>query len=145
VPLAGSEAKAIRRVTLVQQEHKLSLSEIREACRALKAAADDSSSPIPEAKLDFEERWCLGSVLAHVSMDAAGSAALCRALVSVWHLVGRVVLFPAVVDSGCLAGRRDAQLGCLLWLPCTGSTAGRLVCAAGSHCGGSRRYLVSDV
>jgi hypothetical protein len=29
------------------------------------------------SQADFEERWCLGSVLAHVFMDAAGSAALC--------------------------------------------------------------------
>jgi hypothetical protein len=29
------------------------------------------------SQADFVERWCLGSVLAHVSMDAAGSAALC--------------------------------------------------------------------
>jgi hypothetical protein len=29
------------------------------------------------SQADFEERWCLGSVLAHVSMDAAGMAALC--------------------------------------------------------------------
>jgi hypothetical protein len=35
VRLAGSEAEAIRRVTLVQQELKLTLSEMREACRAL--------------------------------------------------------------------------------------------------------------
>jgi hypothetical protein len=50
VPLAGSEAEAIRRVTLVQQELKLTLSEMREACRALKAAAGDDSG-IPAGKL----------------------------------------------------------------------------------------------
>ena len=50
VPLACSEAEAIRRVTLVQQEHKLALSEMREACRALKAAAG-SDSGIPAGKL----------------------------------------------------------------------------------------------
>ncbi len=50
VPLAGSEAEAIRRVALVQQEHKLTLSEMREACRALKAAAG-SDSGIPAGKL----------------------------------------------------------------------------------------------
>lgn len=50
VPLAGAEAEAIRRVTLVQQEHKLTLSEMREACRALKAAAG-SDSGIPAGKL----------------------------------------------------------------------------------------------
>ena len=50
VPLAGSEAEAIRRVALVQQERKLTLSEMREACRALKAAAGDDSS-IPAGKV----------------------------------------------------------------------------------------------
>jgi hypothetical protein len=29
------------------------------------------------SQADFEERWCLGGVLAHVSLDAAGLAALC--------------------------------------------------------------------
>ncbi len=47
------------------------------------------------SQADFVERWCLGSVLAYVSMDAAGSAALCvHCPASVWHLV-RVVPFPA--------------------------------------------------
>jgi hypothetical protein len=50
VPLAGSEAEAVRRVALVQQELKLTLSEMREACRALKAAAD-SGLGIPAGKL----------------------------------------------------------------------------------------------
>ncbi len=45
VPLAGSEEEAIRRVMLVQQELKLMLSEMREACRALKAAAVPTAAP----------------------------------------------------------------------------------------------------
>ncbi len=78
VPLAGSEAEAIRRVTLVQQELKLTLSEMREACRALKAAADDSSSSIPAAKLvpSTERRK-------RVPLAAVRSA-LVRAGVAVW-------------------------------------------------------------
>jgi hypothetical protein len=77
VALAGSEADAIRRVTLVQQEHKLTLSEMREACRALKAAADDGTG-IPAAKLvPSTERN------KRVSLAAAQSA-LVRAGVAVW-------------------------------------------------------------
>ncbi len=77
VPLAGSEAEAIRRVTLVQQEHKLTLSEMREACRALKAAADDGSG-IPAGKLvPSTERS------KHVPLAAVRSA-LVRAGVVVW-------------------------------------------------------------
>jgi hypothetical protein len=77
VPLAGSEAEAIRRVTLVQQELKLTLSEMREACRALKAAAD-SSLGIPAGKLvpstEHKKRVPLAAV----------RAALLRACVAVW-------------------------------------------------------------
>jgi hypothetical protein len=77
VRLAGSEAEAIRRVTLVQQELKLTLSEMREACRALKAAAD-SSLGIPAGKLvpstEHKKRVPLAAV----------RAALLRACVAVW-------------------------------------------------------------
>jgi hypothetical protein len=78
VPLAGSEAEAIRRVTLVQQEHKVTLSEMREACRALNAAADDGPSAIPAAKLvpSTERRK-------RVPLAAVRSA-LVRAGVAVW-------------------------------------------------------------
>jgi hypothetical protein len=77
VPLAGSEEEAIRRVALVQQELKLTLSEMREACRALKAAAD-SSLGIPPGKLvpstERKKRVPLAAV----------RAALLRACVAVW-------------------------------------------------------------
>jgi hypothetical protein len=77
VPLAGSAAEAIRRVELVQGELKLTLSEMREACRALKAAAD-SSLGIPAGKLvpstERKKRVPLAAV----------RAALLRACVAVW-------------------------------------------------------------
>ncbi len=77
VPLAGSVAEAIRRVELVQRELKLTLSEMREACRALKAAAD-SSLGIPAGKLvpstERKKRVPLAAV----------RAALLRACVAVW-------------------------------------------------------------
>ncbi len=77
VPLAGSEAEAIRRVTLVQQELKLTLSEMREACRALKAAAD-SGLGIPAGKLVPSTERKKQVPLAAVR------AALLRACVAVW-------------------------------------------------------------
>ncbi len=77
VRLAGSEAEAVRRVALVQQELKLTLSEMREACRALKAAAD-SGLGIPAGKLvpstERKKRVPLAAV----------RAALLRACVAVW-------------------------------------------------------------
>ncbi len=77
VPLAGSEEEAIGRVTLVQHELKLTLSEMWEACRALKAAAD-SGLGIPAGKLvpstERKKRVPLAAV----------KAALRRACVAVW-------------------------------------------------------------
>ncbi len=77
VPRAGSEAEAIRRVSLVQQELKLTLSEMREACRALKAAADDDSG-IPAGKLVPSTGRSKRVPLAAVRL------ALARAGVAVW-------------------------------------------------------------
>jgi hypothetical protein len=77
VPLAGNEAEGIRRLALVQQELKLTLSEMREVCRALKAAAD-SSLGIPAGKLvpstEHKKRVPLAAV----------RVALLRVRVAVW-------------------------------------------------------------
>ena len=77
VRLAGSEAEAIRRVTLVQQELKLTLSEMRVACRALKAAAGSDSVLAPGKLVLYSERS------KRVPLAAVRSA-LVRAGVAVW-------------------------------------------------------------